>query len=106
MDPTSLPELPKPSRTPGEKPKTLGLEPKILENDSGKSLLALYIPLLSRFHLRNFFHQPQFHPCLWGPPGSKDAQREDAGALLRLTVDDNSQLVIRSSGGIQAPATG
>ena len=56
MLPTSLPELPKLSRTLGKSQKTKFRTRILREKFGKKSLLALYSPFCSYFYLRNFFH--------------------------------------------------
>ena len=58
MDPTSLPELPKPSRTPGKNTRTVIQNPKLYRTNQKHNLIILIHPFLGPYQGGFVYHLP------------------------------------------------
>ena len=73
MVPTSLPDLPKTSRTPGKSQKPEFLNPNILIQNKNNQLISLLIPFLALLGGMDFFRSPPVRQAL------DEAERQDGG---------------------------
>ena len=65
MVPTRSPELPKPSRTPGKKPKTYILEPNFLYQIYGKNPIFPIYSIIKGPIRGDFFLPSTVYPLVW-----------------------------------------